>query len=207
MSEFECPACGAKAPVPEKIDGDQLIVACPHCGAEIQISIESSPSKLGEVTLFQPHLLSKELRDAPSEGAAIEDVQKDVSARASAGTMVLESENFHLTPPNEELKVKAYLDLEGAMPGDGHFPLVNVRTVVGREGADITIHDPALSSHHFEVEARGKEFFIRDLNSSNGTKLNGDRIRAAQLSSGDRIRAGQTTFVFQTLEAIPWDRS
>ena len=105
MSEVECPACGAKVPVPGKIDGDRVSIVCPDCGADIQCSIDSTSSEFGAETLFQPQLLSKELSDEPSDGAAIDDAQEDVSSQASAGTMVLESKDSSLTPPGPEPSV------------------------------------------------------------------------------------------------------
>ncbi len=93
------------------------------------------------------------------------------------------------------------------MPGEGRLPLARTKTVVGRDGVDIVIDDEALSGRHFEVEARGNEFFIRDLDSSNGTLVNGNRVRAAQLAVGDKIQAGQTSFIFRAVEVIPFDQS
>ncbi len=87
------------------------------------------------------------------------------------------------------------------------MPLARTKTVVGRDGVDIVIDDEALSGRHFEVEARGNEFFIRDLDSSNGTLVNGNRVRAAQLAVGDKIQAGQTSFIFRAVEVIPFDQS
>lgn len=87
----------------------------------------------------------------------------------------------------------------------GPFPLHAAKTVVGRQGADITVADPALSSRHFEIENRGAEFLIRDLESTNGTRVNGRLIRATELRSGDRIEAGTSHFLFRTLHAVRWD--
>ncbi len=87
------------------------------------------------------------------------------------------------------------------------MPLARTKTVVGRDGVDIVIDDEALSGRHFEVEARGNEFFILDLDSNNGTLVTGNRVHASQLTSRDKIQAGRTTFTFRILEVIPWDPS
>lgn len=76
------------------------------------------------------------------------------------------------------------------------YPLEGTRTVVGREDSDINIDDPTMSIHHFEIERRGGEFFIRDLESTNHTKVNGRQITSTTLESGDRIQAGLTVLVF-----------
>lgn len=79
------------------------------------------------------------------------------------------------------------------------------QAAVGRRGAEITIEDPTLSGRHFMIEERGQEFFLRDLDSTNGTYLNGHLVRSAQLKKGDEIQAGQSVFVFALLEVIPCD--
>ena len=87
------------------------------------------------------------------------------------------------------------------------MPLTGTHTEVGRKGGHIVIADPALSDNHFVIETHGESFIIRDLGSSNGTRLNGHTIRSAKLESADTIDAGETTFSFRIEEVIPWDRS
>lgn len=79
------------------------------------------------------------------------------------------------------------------------YPLRGSRIVVGRDDADIATGDPTMSVHHFEIERREGEIFIRDLGSTNCTKVNGQKIRATTLQSGDRIQAGLTCFVFRAV--------
>ena len=65
--------------------------------------------------------------------------------------------------------------------------------------------DLRMSSIHcaFECDERGCR--VRDLDSSNGTFLNGARVKEATLANGDEIRAGNTVFVVRMLadEALP----
>ena len=55
--------------------------------------------------------------------------------------------------------------------------------------------DKAMSGLHFAVEYTEKGCRLLDLNSSNGTFLNGARVKEATLANGDEIRAGSTVFV------------
>jgi len=65
--------------------------------------------------------------------------------------------------------------------------------VIGRSpSADLLLEDPESSVRHALVTAREGRFFIRDLGSSNGTLVNGERIREAPLVPGDEIVIGQT---------------
>jgi pSer/pThr/pTyr-binding forkhead associated (FHA) protein len=65
-------------------------------------------------------------------------------------------------------------------------------TTVGRvEDNVFQIPDPSVSSHHCEVLLKGGEVVIRDLNSTNGTFINGQQITEATLKPSQILRLGQ----------------
>lgn len=75
-------------------------------------------------------------------------------------------------------------------------------TVVGRGGeADIRIGDSAASRRHLELIWDGRAGIARDLGSTNGSKINGQRFREAALSPGTVITIGQTPLSFQLVPA------
>ena len=61
--------------------------------------------------------------------------------------------------------------------------------------------DKSISSLHFSLESADQTCRIKDLNSRNGTFLNGRRVTAAVLKTGDEIRAGDTICVVSIHEA------
>jgi pSer/pThr/pTyr-binding forkhead associated (FHA) protein len=66
------------------------------------------------------------------------------------------------------------------------------RTTIGRvEDNTFHIADPSVSSHHCEVQLRGSDIVIRDLNSTNGTFINGNKIEESVLNPGQVLRLGQ----------------
>jgi hypothetical protein len=68
------------------------------------------------------------------------------------------------------------------------FP-VNSHSVLGRDsGCDITIPGTHLSRRHAELAIKGNKLLIRDLNSSNGTYVNDQRVTETELKPGDTIR-------------------
>lgn len=98
-----------------------------------------------------------------------------------------------------------HLLISGSTVPEAPLPLHGARTIVGRQDADLTVDDPALSGHHFAIDCPEKgQFLIRDLESTNGTRVNGQPIQTSPLQSGDTIEAGQTTFVFRTLATVAW---
>ena len=73
------------------------------------------------------------------------------------------------------------------------------RTTVGRlEDNTFQIPEPSVSSHHCEILLRGGEVVIKDLDSTNGTRVNGATIRERQLNDGDQIVIGTTVLRFET---------
>src|ERR1035437_2137874 len=69
--------------------------------------------------------------------------------------------------------------------------------VVGRSvQAKVNIGDEGVSRRHFLILRDGEDYVIKDLNSRNGTWLDGRRVFAEKLHHDDRIRAGRTLFLF-----------
>ena len=64
--------------------------------------------------------------------------------------------------------------------------------------ADIQVLDHGLSRHHCYFEKRGEKFFLGDLESRNGTYVNGQRITHVELKSGDIVRIGAVEFEFKS---------
>jgi len=104
-----------------------------------------------------------------------------------------------------DIALVGHLRVSGSMSLEAPSALKPGNTVVGREESDIVAADKTLSARHFEIENRDGQFFARDLGSTNGTMVNGSPLTdEVQLTDGDRIEAGKTTFVFRTLETVPW---
>ena len=72
------------------------------------------------------------------------------------------------------------------------FELSIERTTVGRvEDNTFQIADSSVSSHHAEIILRGNEIVIKDLNSTNGTFINNEKISEMLLKPGQTLRFGQ----------------
>ncbi|GIW70470.1 MAG: hypothetical protein KatS3mg102_0012 [Planctomycetota bacterium] len=70
--------------------------------------------------------------------------------------------------------------------------------VIGRgHSADVTVMDIKASRAHCRLERIGDSFYLQDLNSTNGTYVNGQQIERQLLSRGDYIKVGYTILTFQ----------
>jgi hypothetical protein len=81
---------------------------------------------------------------------------------------------------------------------DGRSRTVSERSVVlGRSReCDVRVDDPNVSRRHAELLQEGATYWLVDLDSTNGTELNGKRVSRAKLADGDRITLGSTEIVF-----------
>ena len=70
--------------------------------------------------------------------------------------------------------------------------------IIGRSaGCDIRLDDSEVSRRHLRLHFDGTDFIARDLNSANGTRLNGRFIETHRLAHGDSIRIGSSVLSFQ----------
>ncbi|MDQ2984533.1 MAG: DUF3662 domain-containing protein [Actinomycetota bacterium] len=81
---------------------------------------------------------------------------------------------------------------------DGEHREVDKRKfVIGRSrDCDIQLGDPNVSRRHVELRQEGAAYWIVDLDSTNGTEVNGRRLKRAKLKPGDQITVGSTRMVF-----------
>jgi hypothetical protein len=71
--------------------------------------------------------------------------------------------------------------------------LLKERTIIGRRGADFALKDPEVSRHHCQLEIRQNFANLKDLDSTNGTFFENERVRAAVLQDGTEFRVGGST--------------
>jgi pSer/pThr/pTyr-binding forkhead associated (FHA) protein len=115
------------------------------------------------------------------EPAAVPRRQRDQGPDLAAGV-------------DPRLEVVAAMGLD---PGT-NFDLREGGTMGRADGADIPIDDPFASSVHARIFPRGHFMYIEDMGSTNGTYLNGRRLRAAErLKTGDTVRIGETEYRYQ----------
>jgi pSer/pThr/pTyr-binding forkhead associated (FHA) protein len=109
---------------------------------------------------------------------------------------------FHAAPAYAEAPraADAYLVAErgGGLEAKARFDLIGGLSI-GRSGdADVQIEDRYASGIHARVFPRGDRFLVEDMNSTNGTLLNGASLLGeAELIDGDTIQIGDTVFRFE----------
>ena len=98
-----------------------------------------------------------------------------------------------------DMRVQASLViLNGGFEGM-RYPLTSDETLIGRNPTtDITLLDEGISREHTLIlyEEAESDYVLEDLQSTNGTKVNGKRVRSVTLHHGDEIQIGRTRFEF-----------
>ena len=84
----------------------------------------------------------------------------------------------------------------------GEHELNKPEIIIGREpDCDITIDNLAISRNHCKITKKGNIYAIADLNSNNGTFINGRRITVHNLNDRDEIILGKYLLLFEDVEA------
>jgi pSer/pThr/pTyr-binding forkhead associated (FHA) protein len=79
--------------------------------------------------------------------------------------------------------------------GGDPIPLLKPFLEIGRrESNDIVLRFPNVSGRHCELAVEGGYWFVQDLGSSNGTKVNGTRVTKQRLDPGDTLSVARHDF-------------
>ena len=82
------------------------------------------------------------------------------------------------------------------------FTFEDLPVVIGREtSATLCVADASVSRRHSQIEREAEHFVIEDLESLNGTFVNDVPVKRRKLQHGDRVRIGDSQFIFLTHEA------
>jgi predicted Zn finger-like uncharacterized protein len=165
--------------------------ACIHCGTEHLLKdnqlgshskVQFKCSRCGKTTIL-------EIKRRVDSTVVMTPLPSFARANAT-------SSNLNLPPPDPGLRLpakkKVVLSIvSGPSRGEAHT-LSKSRIVVGRQGADIALNDPEVSRHHCLLEVRDTHINLKDLDSTNGTFYEEERVRAAMLQDGAEFRVGES---------------
>jgi adenylate cyclase len=87
-----------------------------------------------------------------------------------------------------------YTSIEGV---EAEFELEDTNSIGRHPKNSIRLHDREVSKYHAIIELRGGVFWLRDLNSSNGTFVNNKRISESKLTDGDTLAFGSMRLSFR----------
>lgn len=126
--------------------------------------------------------------------SALKDLRRSTAGPAPDAT------GFHAAPAFAEAPHRghdAWLVVErgGGLERDQRFDLIGGLSIGRSKEADVRIDDRYASSLHARVFSRESRFYVEDMNSTNGTLLNGATLQGeAEAIDGDSVQIGDTVF-------------
>jgi predicted Zn finger-like uncharacterized protein len=193
-----CPSCQARYKFDEaKLGGRaRARTKCAKCGGSIEIenpqvgagtlppgagplvppaARKTSPALVQEPTMERPR---PSLDDSPGTGTITgRDLHK-------AGLIEL--------PKDKRFSLAV---IQGAATGQ-IYGITKTRTSIGRSGQDVNLEDPEASRQHAVLEILGETAILRDLDSTNGTFLEVERIQQQVLTNQMEFRIGSHVLMF-----------
>lgn len=192
-----------------------MIVACTSCGAKYRYEesrFDGKPSKKIRCTKCQTvfEVLNPQQADSPPvvadnpppvlgndstftrRPAAGEERSEDTTREyvVRAPQVVKRAANLKL-PPNKKFSLAI---ISGPDSGKT-YSVEKPRVVIGRAGADISLSDPEISRNHAAVEFEEEQITLVDLNSTNGTFVDGAKIQTSPLENYGEFEVGSTTLM------------
>lgn len=177
--QVTCDQCGSKFNLSdEKVAGHARVqFKCKKCGKAnvIQVAQPQRPETTQSVSPLP------DFARAPAGGPP-----------PMTGTLVSTSSGLSL-PPDKTITVSV---IGGPAKGFSHT-LVKPRVVMGRKGggADIELDDQEISRWHCAIEVKPDVVKLRDLDSTNGTFIDDERVRAAELQHLSEFRVGSSVIL------------
>ena len=95
-----------------------------------------------------------------------------------------------------------FLVLDGVDKGRRFIGLVTPVTIGREEGNTIRLNDDRVSRYHAKIQEDQGQIVLTDLDSTNGTRVNGEAIQLRLLRAGDRVSVGRSTLVYGSAEEI-----
>ncbi len=82
--------------------------------------------------------------------------------------------------------------------------LENPLVTIGRHNESmVQLASPSVSSHHGALRLRADGYYVQDIGSRNGTRVNGAEIEEAKLNDGDRLHFGDVRAIFSESDDVP----
>ena len=92
--------------------------------------------------------------------------------------------------------------LEGIDRGRVFRELATPLTIGREEGNGLRLNDERVSRFHAKVQVDNDDFIITDLESTNGTRVNGNVVQIRRLRYGDRVKVGRSLLLFGSNDEI-----
>ena len=105
------------------------------------------------------------------------------------------------------MRTVTFLVLEGVDKGRVYRSLPMPVTIGREEGNAVRLNDERVSRFHAKIQTEDGDVILTDLDSTNGTRVNGAAVQIRRLRAGDQVSIGRTLLLYGTMEEIEARRS
>jgi hypothetical protein len=105
------------------------------------------------------------------------------------------------------MRTVTFLVLEGVDKGRVYRNLPIPVTIGREEGNALRLNDERVSRYHAKIQTEDGDVILTDLDSTNGTRVNGAAVQIRRLRAGDQVSIGRTMLLYGTMEEIEARRS
>lgn len=197
---IECTSCRARY----QYDEDRFErkpskkIKCAKCGTVFEIFNPAfAPKKttqereIGEMTFAR----RQEAKPKPAEDTTSQSPIPAASAE--------EHKTDKATPPQLPTGKRLSLAIINGPDAGNVFRIEKPRVTIGRSGADIVLNDTEASRVHAAVEIRDTTYLVEDLQSTNGTLIDGNKINGAtELQNHSEFQVGESTLMLIVTEDV-----
>ena len=167
--KVNCSNCGAEHVLKDSEIARHAKVQfrCSKCGKPTVVEVKLKP----DATIVMSPLPSfaRTGSEGGGGGAGLDDPSLALPAGVTASVSVIEG-------PDKGLVKK----------------IEKARVILGRQGADVSLNDPEVSRSHCLLEFKESYINLKDMDSTNGTFFDDERVRAAMLQDGGEFRIGSS---------------
>ncbi len=208
-----------EAPAPEAPEG----VAVPTDDLELTAPGLEAPTEPGEVAegadIFTLQLQGSQAEGSPGSGislfGAAEVIESGVPLEGRGSgepepsslidttrPMIPAGESDPTQAASASKLLNVGLVFPKGMANVEEYELGKEQVYIGRdESCEVVLNDRKASRRHALITRAGFKFVLKDMDSANGTWLNGQKILEAELAGGDRIRIGAVEFEFRAVSS------
>lgn len=162
-----------------------MIAKCPHCGTQYEMK--------DEILAGRAEMQGRCRVCHKTFALPFKTASKSVAESSEEATRLAAPGDFLHLPQD---KIVALSVTAGPQKGEV-FVLSKPRVLVGRKGADVVLNDPQVSRQHCVIEITGAAARVMDLDTTNGTAVNGVKItRSCELEHLSEVRIGASCLLY-----------
>ena len=178
-------------------------LSCPNCQTNYQIADEKVPAGGARATcancgqaIFIPGVEDGK----KASGLLSESSNVDYGQTMAYDFSEVDQSQTEISALLEKTSDREPFIREGIVPilrevtSGTEYRLTGPQVTVGRSGTDITVDDPEVSRNHCLIKVFGDRIVIMDLDSTNGTYVEGKKVKTANLGDSERFGIGNSAF-------------